>query len=200
MAYAAVARPVKPARSVGRYMRIVRAPRVAVTDLPEARGLAVLDIGSGPGRFVPLFQGARLYVAVEPYGPFADEIERRLSAMVESHEVYRDLWENVKPSLLMRRWDVVIFWNSLMFMKPPKGVDPVEYGKELVDEVIDSIKPGGLLLFSVYEAKTGYYTLDQLKQIYQHVLHHPCLEVLKKKRAGHSWHVIARKKTSCAAG
>jgi len=165
--------------SIGVFMRTAKIPNLLNT--AREKGLLVslgrvLDIGSGPGRLLPLFSDSYIeeYVAVEPYEPFAREIESKLSAITSKYKVIQDKWENVKDKLLSQKWDTVLLWNSLMFMEPTT-YNKEKYAEGLIDEIIDSLKEGGLFLFSLYAAKKGYYNKDELKQIYNYVVNHPRL-------------------------
>ena len=60
----------------------------------------------------------------------------------------------------------------------PIGKDKMEFAKNTIDEIIDSLKCGGKLLFSLYPAKTGYYDKMELRQIYDYVLSNRKLNIL----------------------
>ena len=139
----------------------------------------VLDIGSGPGRLLPIFSDSHIeeYVAVEPYEPFAREIESKLPAVTNTYKVIKDKWENVEKYLLGQTWDTIIMWNSLMFIKPDT-LNKVEYAERLIDRLADSLSPGGLFLLSLYPAKKGYYDKQELRQIYEYAVNHPRLVCL----------------------
>lgn len=97
----------------------------------------ILDIGAGRGRFVRYFllgeysSGGKVwrspvrfsveeYVAVEPHPPFCNALRKigdpRLKVVCAA-------WEDVEEELSGKRFDVVVFWDVLMFMaRPPFAV------------------------------------------------------------------------------
>ena len=128
----------------------------------------ILDIGAGRGRFARYFllgeysSGGKVwrspvrfnveeYVAVEPYRPFCNALRKigdpRLKVVCAA-------WEDVEEELSGKRFDVVVFWDVLMFMtRPPFAV---------LDEVIPLAKR--YFLFSLHPVK-GHLTMRDLRAI-----------------------------------
>lgn len=133
----------------------------------------VIEIGSGRGRFIRWFKenfpSIRLYVAVEPYGPFVEKYPRWRAL-----RVYNDYWENVKYRLLDKRFDVVIFWDVLMFMRG----DPIRTTEEIMTMA------RRYFLFSLYPAKNsvlGAFNRDVYRRILHYFDTHPELRIVDKR-------------------
>lgn len=151
----------------------------------------VIDIGAGRGRFVQYFlkgeyrcgrtarNNGRLYhvkapvsfmieeyVAVEPYEPFC----RRLSSLRDPRlKVICARWEDVR-AILRRRFDMVIFWDVLMFL----SLEPYQVLEELIEMT------GKYFLFSLHPTKNGILPQSKFREILAWIDSHPKLKLIAK--------------------
>lgn len=129
----------------------------------------ILDIGAGRGRFAKYFllgeyrSGGKTwrspvrfsveeYVAVEPYPPSCNALKKIGDPRLK---ILCNTWEEAKSELSERRYDVVIFWDVLMFMARPPFV--------VLNEVVPPTKK--YFLFSLHPVRSGYLTKKDFRKI-----------------------------------
>lgn len=141
----------------------------------------VLDIGAGRGRFVRFFlenfDNIEEYVAIEPF-------PRSISKLKEVGDdrlvIVADLWENVRDVFLRKRFDIVVFWDVLMFMDLSFiSENPVEAAKTELNNIINITRK--YFLFSLHPVKKTILPRENYREILNHLDNHSKLKLVAKK-------------------
>jgi len=128
---------------------------------------SILDIGAGTGRFLSYFvhgvyrspRGVWIneaapplerYAAVEPYPKSCEKLKAMATPAVE---VVCAPWEAVREKYLRDKYDMVVWWDSAMFMdlSVVHGGTPVEALLRELDAVVDRARRW--LLFSFHDVE-----------------------------------------------
>jgi len=156
----------------------------------------VLDIGAGTGRFVQYFihgiyrssRGVWLneakpplerYVAIEPYPKSCEKLRALATPAVE---VVCAPWEEARGKYLRYEYDVVIWWDSAMFIDLTEvhGVDTaVEALIRELEAVIDRARKW--LLFSLHDVKQCVLCRKDFDTVYNYLDFHPRLKLAAKR-------------------
>ena len=161
----------------------------------------VLDIGAGTGRFLSYFvhgvyrspRGVWLneakpplerYVAIEPYPKSCQKLR---ALAVEGVEVVCAPWEEVRERYLSDRYDMVIWWDSAMFidLSVVHGGSPLEALLKELDIVVE--RTWKWLLFSLHDVKQCVLCRKDFDAVYAH------LESRLKLAAKRGWNRVYAK-------
>jgi len=155
----------------------------------------VLDIGAGTGRFVQYFihgiyrssRGTWIneakpplerYVAIEPYHKSCEKLRALATPAVE---VVCAPWEEVRERYLSDRYDMVIWWDSAMFidLSVVHGGSPLEALLKELDVVVSRTRQW--LLFSLHDVKQCVVCRKDFDTVYAYLDLHPRLEIMGKR-------------------
>jgi len=149
-------------------------PRIIEKNMHVFNGVkSVVDIGAGDGRFARWFlrnfDSIEVYVAIEPH----PRLVRKLSSIGDDRLIIiEDVWENVRHKFIGMEFDVVVFWDVLMFM----DLDPYK----VLEETLGLSRK--FYLFSLHPTKQGILRRDRFGEILSYLDNHPRLELIAKKR------------------
>ena len=163
----------------------------------------ILDIGAGRGRFAQYFLKGEYksgnkpvirhnlyhvkspiqfikiekYVAIEPCQKSCKHLQR-----ISDHRLVTicTTWEEAKNLVRNDNFDMVIFWDVLMFMKG----NPCK----IVNEIIAHAKQ--FFLFSLHPVKTGYLPRYMYKPVIKCLDNHPSLIPIAKKYYNRIYKII----------
>ena len=152
----------------------------------------VLEIGAGRGRFVRFFLenygNIEEYVAIEPYEKSVKELRKIGDPRLT---IVHATWEDVREKYLDKKFDIVVFWDVLMFMDLSfHGNNTVENAKKELDKIVNIADK--YFLFSLHPVKRCILGKQHFKEILGYLDKHPKLKLIAKKYLNRLYKVIEK--------